>query len=146
MKTRQTPTATDPRWNAVLARDPAADAPAPLAAPAQWTAATGSAQPTALAQWWQRFNDPTLTSLVTQALQANTSVKSAQAALRQARAQRDAQAAANGPSVGVSASAQPLHRLFNLGLPLIRVSPIISRACTCGCAAMACRTSVSGGR
>lgn len=86
--------------------DPAADAPAPPAAPAQWSTAAGSAQPTALAQWWQRFNDPTLTGLVTQALQANTSVKSAQAALRQARAQRDAQAAANGPSVGVSASAQ----------------------------------------
>lgn len=91
---------------ASLRGDPAADAPAPLTAPAQWTAATGSAQPTALAQWWQRFNDPTLTGLVTQALQANTSVKSAQAALRQARAQRDAQAAANGPSVGASASAQ----------------------------------------
>ena len=91
---------------ASLRGDPATDAPAPLAAPAQWTAATSSAQPTALAQWWQRFNDPTLTGLVTQALQANTSVKSAQAALRQARAQRDAQAAANGPSVGVSASAQ----------------------------------------
>lgn len=91
---------------ASLRSDPATDAPAPLAAPAQWTAAAGSAQPTALAQWWQRFNDPTLTGLVTQALQANTSVKSAQAALRQARAQRDAQAAANGPSIGASASAQ----------------------------------------
>ena len=89
---------------ASLRSDPATDAPAPLAAPAQWTAAAGSAQPTALAQWWQRFNDPTLTGLVTQALQANTSVKSAQAALRQARAQRDAQAAANGPSVLVAVS------------------------------------------
>ncbi len=89
-----------------LRSDPAADAPAPLATPAQWSAAAASAQPTALAQWWQRFNDPTLTGLVTQALQANTSVKSAQAALRQARAQRDAQAAANGPSVSASASAQ----------------------------------------
>lgn len=91
---------------ASLRSDPAADTSAPLAAPAQWTTAAGSAQPTALAQWWQRFNDPALTGLVTQALQANTSVKSAQAALRQARAQRDAQAAANGPSVSASASAQ----------------------------------------
>lgn len=91
---------------ASLQRGLASDAPTPAAVPAQWSAASGSAQPTALAQWWQRFNDPTLTGLVTQALQANTSVKSAQAALRQARAQRDAQAAANGPSVSASASAQ----------------------------------------
>lgn len=89
-----------------LRSDPGTNASAAPAAPAQWSAATASAQPTVLAQWWQRFNDPTLTGLVTQALQANTSVKSAQAALRQARAQRDAQAAANGPSVGASASAQ----------------------------------------
>lgn len=76
------------------------------AVPAQWAAATGSAQADSLAQWWQRFDDPTLTRLVTQALQANTSVQAAQAALRQARAQRDAQAAANGPSIGASASVQ----------------------------------------
>lgn len=86
--------------------DPAAEAQPPVTAPAQWVAAAASAQPTPLAQWWQRFDDPTLTGLITQALQANTSVQAAQAALRQARAQRDAQAAANGPSVGVSASVQ----------------------------------------
>lgn len=91
----------------------ASPAPAPTTGqamapvPASWSTPTaGGASATPLAQWWQRFNDPTLTGLVTQALQANTSVKSAQAALRQARAQRDAQAAANGPSIGASASAQ----------------------------------------
>lgn len=91
---------------ASLSSDRTADRPSPVAVPAQWTTAPGSAQPTALAQWWQRFNDPMLTTLVAQALQANTSVQAAQAALRQARAQRDAQAAANGPSVSASASAQ----------------------------------------
>ncbi|MCB2018580.1 MAG: efflux transporter outer membrane subunit [Hydrogenophaga sp.] len=81
--------------------------PADVAVPARWSAAPATeGQATALADWWQRFQDPTLTGLVTQALQANTSVRGAQAALRQARAQRDAQAAANGPSLGVSASAQ----------------------------------------
>lgn len=79
------------------------DAPA---APAQWAAAPASHQAESLAQWWQRFNDPALTDLVTQALRANTSVQAAQAALRQARAQRDAQAAANGPAIGFSASTQ----------------------------------------
>jgi NodT family efflux transporter outer membrane factor (OMF) lipoprotein len=63
-------------------------------------------QPADLSGWWQRFNDPALTALIAQALQANTSVQSAQAALRQARAQADVQAAGLGPSVGVSASAQ----------------------------------------
>ena len=78
--------------------------------PAAWSSTPVNAaavpSPTALAGWWQRFNDPTLTTLVTQALQANTSVKSAQAALLQARAQRDVQQAGLGPSVGVSGSAQ----------------------------------------
>ncbi|MBP7882841.1 MAG: hypothetical protein KAZ77_01385, partial [Acidovorax sp.] len=47
----------------------------------------GLAQPvTPLAQWWQRFNDPQLTQLVTQTLQSNTSLRSAQASLQQARA------------------------------------------------------------
>jgi NodT family efflux transporter outer membrane factor (OMF) lipoprotein len=62
--------------------------------------------PTALAQWWQRFDDPQLTALVLQALQANTDVRSAQAALRQARAQRDASHAALFPNVGASVAGQ----------------------------------------
>jgi outer membrane protein, multidrug efflux system len=77
--------------------------------PATWSgSANGPAQttPTSLTTWWQRFDDPTLTALVTQALEANTSVKSAQAALRQARAQADVQQAGLGPTLGASASAQ----------------------------------------
>lgn len=77
--------------------------------PATWStgpAATAGSTATVLAQWWQRFNDPALSALVTQALQANTSVKSAQAALLQARAQRDVQSASAGPSLSASGSAQ----------------------------------------
>jgi NodT family efflux transporter outer membrane factor (OMF) lipoprotein len=59
-----------------------------------------------LAQWWQRFDDPLLTAQVSQALQFNTDVRSAQAALRQSRALRDGKAAGLGPSVNASASAQ----------------------------------------
>jgi outer membrane protein, multidrug efflux system len=62
--------------------------------------------PTELAQWWTRFNDPLLGTLVAQALQANTDLRSAQAVLRQARAQRDVQQAGLGPNIGASASAQ----------------------------------------
>jgi len=61
---------------------------------------------TSLVEWWQQFNDPLLSTLVTRALQANTSVQSAQAALRQARALRDVSAAALWPSVGSSVTAQ----------------------------------------
>lgn len=78
--------------------------------PAAWLGVTTPAPPgqaaTDLAAWWQRFNDPTLTALVTEALQANTSVRSAQAALQQARAQRDVQQAGMGPSAGATGSAQ----------------------------------------
>jgi len=77
--------------------------------PAAWStgqAPAAGASATSLTQWWQRFNDPALTALVTQALQANTSVKSAQAALLQARAQRDVQSANTGPSLSASGSAQ----------------------------------------
>ena len=80
-----------------------------LAVPTAWStslAGAGSTSPDDLAQWWQRFNDPLLSSLVTQALQANTSVRSAQAALQQARALRDVRAANLLPSLSASGSAQ----------------------------------------
>ena len=59
-----------------------------------------------LAAWWQRFDDAQLDRLVTAALQANTRVVSAQAALRQAQALRDVAAAALWPSLGGSASVR----------------------------------------
>jgi outer membrane protein, multidrug efflux system len=98
-------------------------APQPeLELPAQWSQGGAADHATALAQWWQRFDDPMLTTLVTRALQANTSVRRAQAALRQARALRDAQAAGLWPNVGASASAQrskagdaPAANLFQAG-------------------------------
>jgi len=78
-----------------------------VAVPTQWSQASPStAATTSLADWWQRFNDPLLTQLVTQSLQANTTVRSAQAALTQARALRDVSSANLGPNVGASASAQ----------------------------------------
>jgi len=61
---------------------------------------------TSLVEWWSRFDDPLLARLVAQALQSNTSVTGAQAALRQARALRDVAAAALWPAIGSSASVQ----------------------------------------
>jgi NodT family efflux transporter outer membrane factor (OMF) lipoprotein len=80
----------------------------PTPVPAAWSATSGAPAPAAvsLGQWWQRFNDPQLSALVTQALQANTDVRTAQAALQQSRALRDVRAAGLGPTVKASASAQ----------------------------------------
>ncbi len=80
-----------------------------IATPATWSAAAppNDAGPaSSLAQWWQRFNDPLLDQLITQALQANTSVLSAKAALQQSRALSDVKAAGLLPSLSVSGSAQ----------------------------------------
>ena len=80
--------------------------PAPeLPIPTAWST-PAAASPTDLAQWWQRFNDPLLSTLVTQALQANTSVRAAQAALQQSRALRDVQNAKGLPGVNASGAAQ----------------------------------------
>ncbi len=81
----------------------------PVPVPTTW-AGQGTAQaalkPDDLAQWWQRLGDAQLTGLIGQALQAHTSMRSARAAVEQARAQRDVQAAGLQPSVDGSASAQ----------------------------------------
>lgn len=78
--------------------------------PAVWSTAGGlginSAAPGSLAQWWQRFNDPLLDDLIERALQNNTSVQTAQAALQQARALRDVKTAGMLPGVSASTSAQ----------------------------------------
>jgi len=82
-------------------------APKSFDVPVAWSVAnvSGSTGASSLTQWWSSFNDPLLTSLVAQALQSGTSVKSAQAALQQARALRDVSAATLWPGVSASASA-----------------------------------------
>jgi NodT family efflux transporter outer membrane factor (OMF) lipoprotein len=75
--------------------------------PVNWSAkdAVAPSGSTSLNHWWQRFNDPLLTSLIEQSLQSNTSVKSAIAALQEARALRDVAAATLLPTLDASASA-----------------------------------------
>jgi NodT family efflux transporter outer membrane factor (OMF) lipoprotein len=95
-----------------------------IAAPAAWSDDAGLASGSLLGPaWWSRFDDALLTALVTQALQSNTSIESASAALRQARALRDVAAAGLLPAVGGSASAgrgtvggQDTGSSFKLGL------------------------------
>lgn len=89
----------------------------PLDVPAAWSGGTTAPQRDAgaLAHWWLRFDDPLLAQLVSQALQANTEVAGAQAALRQARALRDVAAAGLGPTLGSAASAQRSRSNGNTG-------------------------------
>ncbi|WP_180131970.1 efflux transporter outer membrane subunit [Rhodoferax sp. BLA1] len=75
------------------------DSPEPV-----WEASSATTQQ--LSAWWDDFHDPLLSQLVNQALQANTSIRSAQAALQQARALRDVSVATAGPNVNLSGSGQ----------------------------------------
>lgn len=102
-----TPNATIPAdWSAQAASALPAPASSAPTAPAPTPASPVSAPAATPSNWWQRFNDPQLTALVAQTLSANTDISAAQAALRQARAQRDVSAAGLVPSLNASASAQ----------------------------------------
>lgn len=81
------------------------DTPA-WATPAQWAGAQAERVATPLGQWWGRFDDPVLSTLVGQALASNTSLRQAKASLRQARAVSDVQAAGLLAVSGASGSAQ----------------------------------------
>lgn len=82
--------------------------PVAIDVPAAWSVAVAAPDPgtSSLVEWWLRFDDPLLARLVADALQANTTVNGALAALRQARALRQVAAAALFPTLGSSASAQ----------------------------------------
>jgi NodT family efflux transporter outer membrane factor (OMF) lipoprotein len=67
----------------------------------------------ALAEWWLRFEDPLLARLVAEALKSNKSLVYATAALRQARALRDASRAALLPVLNASAGAQRGNTLYS---------------------------------
>ena len=76
-----------------------------VAVPTQWNSTGAQPQqqsPEDLSRWWQRFGDAQMSALIDQALQANPSVQSAQASLRQARAQLNVSEANRLPSAGAS--------------------------------------------
>jgi multidrug efflux system outer membrane protein len=85
-------------------RAPSAD----VEVPAAWSAGDKAAADgsSVLAEWWLRFEDPLLARLIAQALKSNKTLANATAALRQARALRDAARAALFPALNASAAAQ----------------------------------------
>ena len=58
-----------------------------------------------LSRWWQRFNDPVLNRLISDALRQNPDLASASARIRESRARRDAEKSSLFPSLGGSASS-----------------------------------------
>jgi NodT family efflux transporter outer membrane factor (OMF) lipoprotein len=72
----------------------------PATLPVAHAAASGD-----LGQWWQSLNDPLLSELIDEALQASPDLRSAQARLREARARRAVAAAGQYPGVTASGSA-----------------------------------------
>ncbi|TSE26075.1 Outer membrane protein OprJ [Tepidimonas sediminis] len=108
------------------ATPPRSAAPEPaLSLPAAWSAADEGVLPgpaLAAENWWQGFGDAALNAWVQAALQANADVRSAAAALAQARAARQAAQAALSPTLdaGVRARRQATEaasgNLFGAGL------------------------------
>ena len=73
-----------------------------------------------LGGWWNRLDDPLLTELVHEALSASPDLRSAQARLRAARAQRTVAASALYPSVSASARASRSESSEELGTGEVR--------------------------
>ena len=71
-------------------------------APAPRPPSVATAQPAELTQWWKRFDDPTLTQLVEDALKTNLNLQLAVANLRQARAARGIAVAGLWPEITAS--------------------------------------------
>ncbi|MBM4273212.1 MAG: efflux transporter outer membrane subunit [Deltaproteobacteria bacterium] len=65
-----------------------------------------TANPVTLVQWWNAFNDPTLSSLVEMAIRSNLDLRQAEARIRQARAARGVAGAPLYPQVEASALYQ----------------------------------------
>jgi NodT family efflux transporter outer membrane factor (OMF) lipoprotein len=86
-------------------QEPALPLPAAWSASADAAAAVAAAGREDLSQWWQRLEDPLLTRLVADALQASPDLRSAQARLREARARRNLASAQLAPIVDASAAA-----------------------------------------
>lgn len=83
---------------------PPQDIPATFKEGTDWQRAQVNPQGAISSTWWLDYHDDTLSSLVNQALRANQSIASAEAAYRLARATIDANVASLFPTVGLDAS------------------------------------------
>ena len=97
-------------------RVPAASAAAPEHyASAQTLAATVSDWPQA--NWWEGYNDPQLSALITEALANSPTLAQAQARVRAASADVEGAHGAAGPNLSLNASAVEQKQSYNFGIP-----------------------------
>ncbi|MEM9388498.1 MAG: efflux transporter outer membrane subunit [Pseudomonadota bacterium] len=85
--------------------------PPELESPSAWATrlkgglTTAELNPTSLSAWWETLGDDTLNNLIGRAINANLDLRTAQAQLRQARAQRAATGGSRFPTIQAGASA-----------------------------------------
>jgi len=106
-----------------------------IVAPPSWSAAgpdTAQSPTGDLSQWWTRLGDPVLSDLIAQALKKNTSLRTARANLREARAERNLAAANRFPTVtGTVSDPAALHdggATISGCAGLVRTHPLHSNA------------------
>lgn len=79
----------------------------PVSIPAKWNAGTngaGSLDTSAIRQWWKRFNDPVLDSLIAQALASSPDIKTALAKITESRGERSVELAGLLPTLSGNTS------------------------------------------
>ncbi|MFM1975423.1 MAG: hypothetical protein RL145_269, partial [Pseudomonadota bacterium] len=95
--------------------------------PAAWSKPQPISPATDLRHWWQRFQDPILSSLIDEALASNPTLEGAAASLQQARALRDVAEAGLWPqgqgtgsarrsTQGIAVSNRAASTLVSLGI------------------------------
>jgi len=85
-------------------QQPKVDLPTGFKEGANWQRSAANPQGALASQWWLMFNDPQLTQLLLQSLQANQSIVAAEAAYRVAQAEVDADRASLFPVVSAGLS------------------------------------------
>ena len=84
-------------------REMAADA---VVVPARWQQGSSSTKPLDVALWWRRFRDPVLNDLISEALKASPTVRSALEKVTEYRARRGVESANLFPSLYANQSGR----------------------------------------
>lgn len=89
--------------------------------PAEWTGelqgdlTAAELEPTTLSEWWKTLDDEKLNSLINRAIAANLDLRTAEAKIREARAQRIIAGASRFPTIDAGAAASRSRSSENIG-------------------------------
>ena len=112
-----------PLWLAGCAVPAPPSATATITSPAQWQAPLPHQGRLAdLGQWWQRFDDPLLITLITAAQQVSPTLASAAARIEQARSTQRLVGAGSRPQVEAAGSTSRGRQTTLIGAPLAMLS------------------------